>query len=536
MWGAPTRRIRILSQWLTFGLWVALILATKYPMDSFLAQTLPVSLFLRIDPLVMTVVSGGMRVLLQITLLGFVTLAVSLIMGRVFCGWVCPLGSVFDAYGWILRRLRVRFEGPSPAWFRLKYYLLFSMLIFALLGGVSPLMGLDPIVLITRLAAVVVGPFARTQESIFWSASDQVGFHGVFVDLSTLVLFLIIMVGTTKVSRIWCRTACPLGAYLALLSRNALLRRDTKGCIHCNICSNHCPTGAISFENPEIYNESECIKCFACSQECPVDANFFTWKSPIPAVTYSHAPVSLERRTLVGTAMATVAVMPGMRLASGDTTLSKRLIRPPMSREERDFLTSCIRCAECMKACPTGVLKPAGLEHGVRALWSPVLTPTEGYCKSGCSACSQACPTDAIMKYPIEKKNAYKLGTAVFESDKCISYTENKFCSECVRLCPTDAIEYTSGWEPPGGIKNAKGADAPAPDGQLPTRPIRISFERCIGCGACEWACNQIVFAGSAMVTTSYGRAVPTKLSNTEASEQTQTPQWDLIQMAKKKA
>ena len=46
--------------------------------------------------------------------------------------------------------------------------------------------------------------------------------------------------------------------------------------MHCNICATHCPTGAIDFKNPEIYNESECIKCFSCSQECPVDANFFT--------------------------------------------------------------------------------------------------------------------------------------------------------------------------------------------------------------------------------------------------------------------
>ena len=93
---------------------MALILSTHRPMDGWLATHVPVSLLLRIDPLVMTVVSGGMRVGITILMLGFVTLGVSLLLGRVFCGWVCPLGAIFDAYGWVLKRLRVRFEGPSP--------------------------------------------------------------------------------------------------------------------------------------------------------------------------------------------------------------------------------------------------------------------------------------------------------------------------------------------------------------------------------------------------------------------------------------
>ena len=194
----------------------------------------------------------------------------------------------------------------------------------------------------------------------------------------------------------------------------AASQTQTEGCVHCNICSAHCPTGAIDFKNAEIYNESECIKCFACSQECPVDANFFTFKIPLPVATADYAPVSLERRTFMATGAMALMAAPVLNAAAGEPKSQKKLIRPPMSREERDFLSSCIRCGECMKACPTGVLKPAGLEYGMRALWSPVLTPSEGYCEKGCNACSQACPTDAIMKYPIENKYDYKAGTAVF--------------------------------------------------------------------------------------------------------------------------
>jgi ferredoxin len=163
-----------------------------------------------------------------------------------------------------------------------------------------------------------------------------------------------------------------------------------------------------------------------------------------------------------------------------------------------------------MKACPSGILKPAGLQHGLRALWTPVMTPLEGACQKGCNACSQACPTDAIMKYPIEKKYTYKTGTAVFNSSRCVGYTENKFCLECVRVCPTDAIEYVKGWQPEGATVH--GADAPAPPGKTATRPVHVNFDKCVGCGACEFECNKIVFGEPSMITTSYGRAVPTKL------------------------
>jgi len=515
--GYPTRRIRIVVQGLIFALWVGLIYATHHPLDSWLARHLPVSLMLRLDPLVMTVVCGSIRMLVTITLLGVVTFIVSVILGRVFCGWVCPLGTIFDAYGWVLRQLRVPIEGPSPRWYTFKYYLLLAILIFAALGAVSPLMGLDPIVLITRVAATVVNPFFTKTDELFWKVNESPKFYGYLIDGATLILFLGIMVGTTKLSRIWCRTTCPLGAYLGVISRHSVLRRETEGCIHCNICAVHCPTGAIDFTDETIYNESECIKCFSCTQECPVDANFFTYQSPVPAITPSHHPVSLQRRSVLATAILSFFSAPLLLLAAGKPGSKKSLVRPPVSRDEHDFLSSCIRCSECVKACPTGILKSSGLQHGLRALWSPVMVATEGPCLTECNACSQVCPTDAILKYPIDQKQTYKAGTAVFDSSRCISYGENKFCSECIRACPTDAIGFMKGWEPEGkkdpksGI-SAFGVDKPAPLGQTPTRPTKIIYERCIGCGYCEYECNKIVFGEPAQILTSEGRGVPTKL------------------------
>ena len=89
-----------------------------------------------------------------------------------------------------------------------------------------------------------------------------------------------------------------------------------------------------------------------------------------------------------------------------------------------------------------------------------------------------------------------------------MSHTERKFCSECVKACPVDAIEISQGWKPEGGV----GGEQVAPDGQNPERPVHVSFDKCIGCGACEFACNQIVFGDPAMTLTSYGRATASSI------------------------
>src|SRR5678809_1164218 len=121
---------------------------------------------------------------------------------------------------------------------------------------------------------------------------------------------------------------------------------------------------------------------------------------------------------------AGAAVIPAARIADViDTNYDHRVIRPPGSVEEREFLERCIRCAECMKVCPNNALHPAFFEAGVEGLWTPILIPRIGYCEFSCVLCGQVCPTGAIQKITEDQKlgNAAKhvpaisIGTAFYD-------------------------------------------------------------------------------------------------------------------------
>ena len=67
------------------------------------------------------------------------------------------------------------------------------------------------------------------------------------------------------------------------------------------------------------------------------------------------------------------------------TVADPRLIRPPGSLPEKDFLTLCQRCGLCMKVCPTNVINPTLGEAGMAGFWTPRLMMTHGYCEYTCT-------------------------------------------------------------------------------------------------------------------------------------------------------
>lgn len=140
------------------------------------------------------------------------------------------------------------------------------------------------------------------------------------------------------------------------------------------------------------------------------------------------------------------------------------LLRPPGAQDEEEFVSRCLRCQECVRACLTGCLEPAGKEFGTAVLWTPRFNPARAKCEFElCGrACAGACPVGAIRR-PADEE--VRLGTASVNRNKCIAWNEGKDCLVCYERCSYQAIEPDSRGRP------------------------HVVAEKCTGCGACQNTC-----------------------------------------------
>ena len=144
---ARLRRIRQIVQILAFALYVYLLFAALQRRAVFpLAD-----LFFRLDPLAALAAVLASRTWIPRLAVALLTLGLTLLLGRVWCGWLCPLGTLLE---W------VRFPGAdrraqtlSPRWRRVKNVALLLVLAAALLGNLSLLI-FDPLALLTRTMTV----------------------------------------------------------------------------------------------------------------------------------------------------------------------------------------------------------------------------------------------------------------------------------------------------------------------------------------------------------------------------------------------
>ena len=220
-----------------------------------------------------------------------------------------------------------------------------------------------------------------------------------------------------------------------------------------------------------------------CISDCPEDAlNYGLAKSE----SSIHKPLDVSRRRLIETAAASFVLYPMLKSSiTGESAAQASVIRPPGSLPEPDFLSRCIKCALCMRVCPTNVLQPGLLEAGLEGLWSPILVNKIGYCEHHCTLCGQVCPTGAIETVTVKQKvgtptlEPIKLGTAFFDRGRCLPWAMNVECIVCEEVCPTSPKAI---WFDKLEFKNRDGSKKTL---KLPMLEPKL----CIGCGICENKC-----------------------------------------------
>ena len=479
-------RVRQIVQYLFLALFLYLFILTIRDRWS----PLPVDLFYRLDPLAAISASLAGRTIPTKLLWALVTLVATLILGRVWCGWVCPLGTLLDLFSF----RRAAFHSRH-GWRQVKYFLLFVVLISALFANLTFLI-LDPMTILTRTLAAVVMPalnyafttlefwlygFGPFQAPLAWLdtalRSTILPAEQSFYQLN--VLFALLFIGILSLNlfteRFWCRYLCPLGALLGLLSKVSWLRRVVgPGCNQCRRCGGECTMGTIEPERGFASDPSECIVCLACLSTCPQEGVTFKGQFGL-AEWRSYDPSRRQLLAALATSVGGLALLRTSPIARREHPYA---VRPPGAREN-DLLAKCIRCGKCMKVCPTAGLQPSLSESGLEGLWTPVLVSRLGYCDYSCNACGQVCPSEAIPDLTLEEKRQTVIGLAYIDQNRCIPWADNVDCIVCEEMCPVpdkavklDEVE----------VLNAEGE-------QVVVKRPRVVRDLCIGCGICEYEC-----------------------------------------------
>ena len=514
------RFLRRCAQGLSLGLFLLLLAVTVSPLPW---TPLPVDLYLRLDPLAAVIVPLAAREWISALWPGIGMLLLALIAGRIFCGYICPMGITLDMANGLGRKLLgkpgraagipPRPSGPVPSYRRLRQvkYLLLAVLAGAALLGVNLCFWAAPITLITRFYALLAHPFALLagNEALLLAQPvldvpflnyAQISPRRFDTLYFVLFFFLALFCLERLRPRFWCRYLCPAGGLLALLSLKPLWRRRVRGCNACASCARACPTGAIRPDGIAT-DHAECITCRTCVDQCPAGGTGFSFQA-VPASgrkesegrAKAHSPANDASLSFPEAAggpdflpsrrvfLAAAGAGAGLALAGYShvhtlltpdprgTLWDEANVRPPGALPEQEFLTRCLRCGQCMKVCPTNGLQPVWLTAGVEGMFSPVLTARRGPCEPDCNACGQVCPTGAIAPLPLEQKHWAKVGTAVVIQGYCLAWAENRSCVVCEEVCPYGAIK----------CEQVAGAKAPVP---------LVKAERCFGCGYCEQYC-----------------------------------------------
>ena len=438
--------VRRISQAFFFSMFVWFCIVSTVGDKFWQLRGWPVNWFLQLDPLVAIATALTTHTLYRPLLWALVTIILTIVFGRFFCGWVCPFGALHQFVGYLGNRRKKTARKIQLNKYRkaqcIKYFILIFFLFMAAFPSLAVTLQtglLDPIPLVTRSFNLLLLP-------IFDRAANFVSVTARFYEGAWLILviFLTAILLNLLIPRFYCRFICPLGALFAIISRFAIWRIGKKQseCSNCRLCDKACegacePSGSIRI--------SECVLCFNCRDDCPDELLAYQTR---PSLAGEITNPDVSRRGFVLSLAGGIFAVPAVRLSNKlGGNWHHKLIRPPGALTEEEFLKRCIKCGQCMRACPTNVIQPGGIVGGLENLWTPILNNRIGSsgCQLSCVACGQVCPTSAIRPITLAEKHGLgdfaevgpiKIGTAFFDRDRCLPWAMDKPCIVCEENCP----------------------------------------------------------------------------------------------------
>jgi polyferredoxin len=469
----PLEIARITVQLLFLALFLGLLLWTVRG-TAVSAHPWIARLFLISDPLILVgaALAGAFTTAL---LAALAVVGLSLLAPRAYCGWICPLGTLQDVADKLLFRRRDRSKNAVPRLRQVKYGLLAALLVLAVFGlGVYG--WFDPISIMTRSFGTALVPIAQDAGKTALVAAEKAETPGAAGAYDWARAHRLISDDANfKEGGRWAATRWGW-TFVALLLAVLLVQAYQKRFW----CRNLCPLGALlglvgsaSPLRPRVF--SACVRCNKCREQCKMGA-----------------------------------------------------FEPGALKPDGDFQAACVRCGACMRVCPTNALHPSGIENGIAGLWTPTFVFNIGYCDYTCNArageagenrpanlCATVCPTGAIAPLARAEKNEWRIGTAVFDSSRCLPWARGEECLVCEEQCPVTprAISHRTAevanneWlKMPDDRRNryeqleAKREEeglTPAEEEELEAMPPKMRLLalphllpcRCTGCGVCENVC-----------------------------------------------
>jgi polyferredoxin len=182
-------------------------------------------------------------------------LAISLLLRKTFCSWLCPVGTISE-YLWEAGRHIFRRNWRLPRWLDIGLrglkYLLLALFVYVVVS-----MSTDD------LQAFMDGPYGIVADVKMLNLFR-------FLSVTSAVVLAVLLIGSVFVQNLWCRYLCPYGALMGLASLFSPLRirRVPESCIDCAKCAKACPSG-LAVDQLITIRSAECTGCMHCVAACP---------------------------------------------------------------------------------------------------------------------------------------------------------------------------------------------------------------------------------------------------------------------------